>query len=505
MSFCPKCGNKIKDGQTFCSKCGHKLNVINNSTELNNNADSFANPNEESAEPIKITNLGEIQEGKPSEIIENEIEPSAQKNPSIQKAAQPSEKTNIVEGVIVAGKSKKTKVIAIAICAAFVVLAVLFYTGYLMTRPSKVVSEFEKDVASGNKARLCKVLYCSDSRINIDQKSIDPLMTYFKANPNYLNKVVQDLSNQETGLSVSKSVFTLEKLGNKYLFFSNYKVVIKPAFIDVNTEIKDADLLLNNDKVGKSDSDNFKKEFGPFIPGEYTLEAKYQGKYVNINEKHNIDLVTSTDNKMNVKVLEKLAYLKIDSDYKDAELFVDGKDTGIKISDEENFGPLKDNSEVYAVATKDGQKLKSDVYTVGSDGGDDVYLDFSRSENNLENVEDQLKNVMRTYIDSFTEAVNYGNFSIVQSYIYPGSKLYSDQSSYIPNTYKSGTTEINLSFNITSYTLSDDKKSGTISTNEVYEIRDKDNNSSVKTFNYKYTFQYNDKTESYQLSSIAAN
>lgn len=42
------------------------------------------------------------------------------------------------------------------------------------------------------------------------------------------------------------------------------------------------------------------------------------------------------------------------------------------------------------------------------------------------------------------------------------------------------------------------------SVQEVYNIT-KNGSSAVKTFNYKYSFKYNDESQSYQLASIAAN
>ena len=484
MNFCPKCGAKVKEGQTFCSKCGSKL--INNAQK--SNAIKKAEPQEKKmAEPVK-------------------------KDDKEIAAVKPQKESGVVEGVVVSeenelppennGKRKISKKCIAAICVIAAILAALFCTGYFMTRPSKVISEFEKDVASGNKADLCNVLYCSDSRLSINKNSISPLLLYFKTNPAYLNESVQDLNNQAAGCT-SKGALIFQKVGNKYIFFPDYRVVIKPAFLEISTKVNNAELILNNNKIGESDSDNFSKEYGPYIPGQYNLVAKYKGSYANIDESHSIDLVTPSDNKADIKVLQKLKYLKItsSSDYDDAKIFVNNKDTGVKISDAENFGPVKVDSKVYAVETKDGQKLKSNIYTVKSDDNSDADLDFSRSESSLEDEEGQIKDLLGMYINNFTESVNSGDFSILAPDLYPGSNFYKQQSSYVPYTYGKQITEYNQSYNITSYSMSDDKKSGTVDTDEFYQICS-NGTSSTKEFKYRYTFKYNDQTQSYQFSDM---
>lgn len=465
MKFCSKCGTKLEFGQDTCPQCGYSLGGIQNKNSIENR------------DAIQVMD-------KPNVIRRNST------------------------------FSMKTKLGIVGISIAAVLLIGLFIVGSSLSKPSKVVLKFEKAVASGNKAELISILYCDDNRLEINENNITPLLNYFKDNPSYLNTVIQSLNSEalraeqtsglpKIGVNNNQSVLTLTYTGKRFLFFSSYKIDIKPAFIQIKAGIKDVKFTLNSTEIGKSDIDNYNKEFGPFVPGKYKLLADYKGKYVTLNEPHDVDLVTATNGKTSIDMFTNLNYIKVKSEYPDAELFVNGKDSGVKIADAQNFGPLNSSTKVYAILTRDGKTLKSSEYTV-SQGDTDIYLSFTEAENRVKNLQNQVHDLIYWYTYYFTEAVNTNNFSMVEYCIYPGSKLYDEQKSYIPSTYGQGIKETIMSFNITSCNLNDDNLTGTVTTEEVYNIDNK-GVSSIKNFKYKYTFRYNEAKGTYQLESISDN
>jgi uncharacterized membrane protein YvbJ len=186
----------------------------------------------------------------------------------------------------------------------------------------------------------------------------------------------------------------------------------------------------------------------------------------------------------------------------DAEVFLNNKDTGVKAKDASNFGPLAANSVVYGVATVSSQKLRSSDYILKKDD-DYIKLDFSQSQTSMQIDQYRMRNLIYWYTYYFTQAVNTGDFEDVEDYLYPGSQLYNAQKSYVATTYEKGIKEDIKSFNVISYNLSDDKRSGTVSTEEVYNIYQSDSTTpSTKTFHYTYTFKYNEQFSGYQLSDI---
>lgn len=534
MKFCTKCGAPLKEGQIFCTNCGNKIintitqpgsneeannhNKIDNEQQQNEN-NKIADAEEKAKDNKVSSNKTEFEGFRESVINDESITQDNKANENTgNKTSQKDKIAAITPGDKVKNSantafkiSKRAKTGIIAACILIILGVSGYFAGNYLTKPSNVIANFKNDVAANNEAALEKILYCDDSRIAINKKSIDPLLQYFKEHPDYLNQAVSSLNNQASNISSgnilksnSQNVFGLLSVGKKFLFFPDYKIILKPGFITVNASIQDVELYLNEGEIGKSDSDSFSKVFGPYLPGEYKLTANYKGKYAELNETENIDLVTAENNEVAIDVFKNPNYLNISCDEPDAELYVNNKDTGLKACDAVNFGPLDNNSKVYAVMTKDGQTLKSNEYTAGQGDNNDVYLSFGDAESTISGTENQLHDLIYWYTNSFSQAVNYNDFSIVEPYIYPGSSLYTEQSSYVPNTYNHGITEYILSFNITGYNINNDNKSGTITTQEVYNIT-KNGSSAVKTFNYKYSFKYNDETQSYQLASIAAN
>lgn len=477
MKFCVKCGANLEQEQNICKQCGYDLSSRQNKVD------------EEDIISTQSINNTEL-ENKNKIIVD--LKPLRKK--------------------IVLSIGAKVSVIGISIIS--VLLVVFFIVGNSLANPSKVVSKFQLAVASDNKAELINILYCDDNRLVINEKSISPLLSYFKDNPSYLNTVIKDLNKDvfnldkinklsEVNAEDSSNVVSIVYTGKKYLFFPSYKIGIKPAFIQVKTSIKDVVFSLNGTEIGKSDKDNYSKEFGPYIPGRYEVLGSYKGTYVNLSEPHTIDFITDNKGKANVEILTKLNYIKVKSEYPEALLFVNGKETGIKVMDAENFGPLNIDTKVYATITKEGKLLKSNEYTVGN-GDNIINLSFQNAKNEIENMKNDIHDLVYWYTRYFTQAVNMNSFSSVEEYIYPGSKLYNEQKTYIPDTYNKGIKENIMSFNISSIKFNEDNESGVVTTEEIYNIENMDK-SSVKTFKYKYTFKYNEAKKRYQLESIADN
>ena len=103
--------------------------------------------------------------------------------------------------------------------------------------------------------------------------------------------------------------------------------------------------------IATADKDKYEKEVGPFNPGIYKIKALFKGKHVDLEKNEDIDLMIvksliSTSKNINSVNLSMDAYqVSVSSDYEDAKLFVNGKDTGLLVKDAKDFGPVtKDGS-----------------------------------------------------------------------------------------------------------------------------------------------------------------
>ncbi|MDD3224803.1 MAG: zinc-ribbon domain-containing protein [Clostridium sp.] len=499
MNICAKCGKEVKDNQKFCTSCGSDLTKPNaikiedeqkNSNDILTNKDStFDDDYSNESTDKEEFNFDDENYNEDEDYNEDENYTTDRKPMNFHL----TKKVKIIIGVVI-----------FLIIASFAVVKV----GNYLTDPNKLVTRFKNDVSSNNTSDLNNILYCNDSRLQLNNKSIDPLLSYFKNSPSSLDNVVQSLDNDAispkdvNSLSASSSsTLTLVSVGKKFFFFPDYRLAVKPVFINIKTDFKDVNLSVNNTNVGKSDSDNFTKEYGPFVPGKYVVSANYKGKYITLNKTYPVNLVSDYKNTTDLTVLDGMNYVDISSEYPNAEIFVNGKDSGIKVQDASKFGPLDSSAKLYATYAKDGKTIKSAEYSCSS-GDTSPYLSFEDSENDLNDVQNQLSELLQNYISNFTEAVNTNNVSLVTPYIVAGSTLDKEMQTYVPNTYNGGTTESNVSSNIVKYNISDDNNSGNIQTSEVYTITNKDGTSSNKSFNYTYSFTYDQNSCSYKFLNV---
>lgn len=475
MKFCTKCGYELKEGQIVCPKCGNKVKSVE----------------QQSHETL-------------TEVNDEDFNTKEEKLPVAQEENLPA--------VIKEPMSKKKKIAVVLGLMLIVLIGVFIYFGKSQSSPEKVVDNFKTAVSNQDKSEMEKLIECNDSGLKIDDENMAMLLRYFKNNPSYLNNTLTALNNQafnpggiNSNSNSSSYILNVKRDGNKFLFFPNYKIEVKASYITVKTKVKNADIYINNTKVGTSTSDDFSKEYGPYVPGEYVVKGSYKGKYSTSNNSQDVDTVKASNNKISVKVLEDLKYVTVKSDNDDAEIFVNNKDTGKKVKDGDAIGPIDSNSNIYGVIEQDGKKLKTMGETgddYGSSENQEVYLNFADAESELQSNENEVKSLVQNYIAAFCSAVNYDDISYVSSYIAPGSELYNEQVKYIPNAYSQNLKENNLSCDIISCTFNNDNKSGTVVTHEVYDINN-NGSDSQKTFDYKYTFQYSDKDYGYQLTSIA--
>lgn len=496
MKFCFKCGKVVKEEQTFCTSCG---------TDLKNETIGKSSGVEEINQTEETNEIEKAEQGYENKHIE-ENDSTIETQP-IKEYQTPKEDNSIDESTETNTKLSKESKIVIAIVAVLIVaIVVIVQIGNSLYNPKKLETRFKNDIVSNNNADLASIMYCNDARLIVDSKNISPLLSYIKSHPSYYEEIIQNLDDDVLSPKNNSSIetsnlLTLNNIGKKFLIFSDYKISIKPSFVDITTPVKDVTFSINNLQIGSSDTDKSTKEFGPYIPGDYSILANYKGKYVTLNHPYPVDLVAAINGIAKLSVFDDMNYINITSDFPDAKIFVNGKDVNMAVADATNFGPIDSTTKIYATHMVDGKILKSQEYSVTT-GGTDIYLSFYEASSDLDNVKNQLSDLLNYYTSSFTQAVNTNNSSLIDSYVTFGSALYKLQQSYIPTTYEAGIQESIVSDDITNYNISDDSQSGSITTSETYNIINKDGITSTKTFKYIYKFQYNGDTSSYQFTDI---
>lgn len=99
----------------------------------------------------------------------------------------------------------------------------------------------------------------------------------YRLKPNY----------QELGPLIIK--IQLSKDGQKFLIFPNWNIKVKPVYVTLTVNKKNAQIKENTTKIAVSNTTHFSKKIGPLVPGSYQLSssANLNGhKLTNANTYH---------------------------------------------------------------------------------------------------------------------------------------------------------------------------------------------------------------------------
>ena len=411
MKFCTKCGHKIMRKSYFCSYCGNDLRekLTNNFANQTINKPTNKIINYSINKTIKCSTDDSINETINEYINESISNPT---NAAIvdstddsiseptKKAINESTDNSTIETTnkstddsIIAPaapdkvhnptpKSSQMLKTSLLLCTLFIILMVAIITiNNSLTNPTKLVTRFEKDVSTNNTSDLAHIIYTNNDKLTVNNQSLLPLLSSFKNNPSYYNKVIDNLKNDAinpenvNNLNIkSGNILTLVNKGN-FMFFHNYKIIVKPCFVDIKTTVKNVTFSINGTQIGKSDTDNSSNRFGPYIPGNYTIMAKFKDKYISQNKSYPVSLVSNNKGVTKLNVLDDITYVHISSDYSNAEVFVNGKNTNVKVSNATNFGPIDSSSKISASYIEYGTTLKSREYSLSNEDTN-LYLAF---------------------------------------------------------------------------------------------------------------------------------
>lgn len=348
MINCEKCGNQIKDNNKFCDKCGTPVSG------------------------------GTSQPTKQVNVTEKKVEPKPKKE-----------------------LDKKTKTLGIIALIVLILGFSAYKVGEKATSRDKIVDKFIVTVTEQDVAGMAKIVKSSDPRLEVSEEALKPFVRYIEENPSYFDYLVESLYEEEEKKSESlkdlrkakeaigkiedNNMISVKKKGKKFLLYDNYEVQIQPFFLRLETNYKGATIYVNDKQMGVSDSENFTKEYGPFLPGVYSIKSEYKGEYATINNERDVYLIAQYYDTYS-RVSEYNLYLDgqyiyVDTNYYDGAVLVNGKDIGMTARDINNIGlgPVDDNTRLQLSMEFPWGTATSEEVLVG-DGGSYAQLYISSDE-----------------------------------------------------------------------------------------------------------------------------
>lgn len=239
--------------------------------------------------------------------------------------------------------SNKTKLIFSSILLLAICFSVIIFIKKDTYSKDTVLREFSNAILTKDISKLKKYIYIKNTSIKINQETLNPLFNYASENKNWISDFIKYSNDKQFN---TNSDFSLVKNGKYLLFFDKYQVFVNSYNIKLNCDLNDCEISINGVEVAKSDSNNYSKILGPYLPGKYTIYSKYTGKYTYLEKKLDTTLIGEffSSTTKDVSILMGATKVNFISEFHDANLIVNDIDTGLKISQAIDFGPINENT-----------------------------------------------------------------------------------------------------------------------------------------------------------------
>jgi uncharacterized membrane protein YvbJ len=329
MKFCKECGHQLNDEALFCPECGTANHAL------------AANQTQAGAQQAAAGT-------DPKYGSEVSNKPAAMKPKSSFKL------------------SKGAKIWGSVILVIALLLFGSYKVGDSLTAKDKVIDSFKQAVAEKDKATLMELISSSDPRLVVNEDRIDSFLKYMDKNPSYFSRLMDSINDQSKTLDqlekrkddkalkeyhyTGDSFVALKKQGKKWLIYDNYTFEVKPYFISVHTNFKGAKIFMDEKEIDTANSEEFSKEYGPFMPGVYKFKAAFEGKYTTLEEELEIEVFE--DDYADVDLYLYGEYVTPNANYSDAKLYINGQDSGQLVGDAVDIGPMELDGSVKMMAVK---------------------------------------------------------------------------------------------------------------------------------------------------------
>lgn len=132
-----------------------------------------------------------------------------------------------------------------------------------------VIEQFKLALTKKDKAMLKELIVPTDSRLKVNDQSLDALFTLIDKEPSLIQEIESSL--REEGLG--NNLFFLREDGKHYGIFDRHIVDTTGYFITLEDAGEETTIYLNDSEISVLDGTEETREFGPFLAGSYTVKG----------------------------------------------------------------------------------------------------------------------------------------------------------------------------------------------------------------------------------------
>ncbi|MFC5531485.1 zinc ribbon domain-containing protein [Cohnella yongneupensis] len=276
-----------------------------------------------------------------------------------------------------------SKAAIISIISGVVVILLVvgaYFLGKYMTDEDRLITKFEKMATEGDGEKLYKLLSASNEDIKLDQKTADAMAAYLKDNEDVVQDLVEELRSEATDLKSgdvetfsteddAPFVYLEKKVKKKWLLYNDYELKVKRYMIPVSSNFEGAQIVVNGEQAAGVEADGSAVEVGPLLPGNYEVKVVYEGEYTTLENKQNVSLFPMAEYDDEVLLDLQGDYVYVYSDNASAEIYINGKDIGLKADGNQEIGPIAmdGSNTMYVQAEYPWGSVKSEEQPVSSE------------------------------------------------------------------------------------------------------------------------------------------
>lgn len=275
---------------------------------------------------------------------------------------------------------KKYSVIIISVLLLLILLCLGYLVGNINKGRDKVINNLEMALKDDDVNKLRNVVRVNNKKVSSEE--LKPLMDYFSNNISKIENTIRSLKTTD-----SSNEFTLEK--TKGLFKDKYKININLVNLTITSNFNEGEFTLNNtNKLIDGDT------FSDIIPGSYTIKGVLQSEYGDIVDTK--DIVIS-ENKKETFTFNAIN-INVESDYEEAEIFINDVNTGYKVLDNKEIGPIISDGSVNV-------HLEKDFPWGRINSGNVAIKDINKLKINIDMNNEELQTSLNIIVKSFYESV----------------------------------------------------------------------------------------------------
>lgn len=417
MSFCRECGSKIEPSFTFCPECGtpqEQSEQAVNQVETQNAGPGPVHEPTPVPTPVTVTELA--PEPAPALGHAPGHAPIATSPP-----AQPQEEVAIdwKQGTSsFVSFLKRYKALFIAILGIVIIAGGLYAVGAYITDGEHIITKFEQAAKDGDAAALASILKSNDSKLVLDEDNIKPLVDYLK-NDHFSRESIgaelrEQLKQYDKNMNYAdvsdiyyKSIIHLQKDGKRFLLFDDYNLQVIALYPDVTTNYKGTKIKVNGKDMLTTNEEYYYDKVGPVVPGKNVFQATFEGDFSKMEVKKTVTLTTANSFE-SIELDLDGDYLTLVSDFDDASVFIDNKDTNLTVDEFDSIGPflVDGSSEVHIEKEFPWGVVKSEAIPI-----DDSFIRVDLDPMN-EDLLESIQMSTRNFYLEFVHAMNTSDVSM---------------------------------------------------------------------------------------------